>query len=59
VVDPKSSAAKAGYDPQLQVHTSMSELVGSVSLLEARLAVLEQREGNGLSPVITETQERE
>lgn len=34
------------YDPQLHVYRSMKELVSSVSQLEARLAVLEQREGN-------------
>ena len=46
------------YDPQLHVHTSMNELVGSVSQLEARLAVLEQSERNSAAPVIKETEER-
>jgi hypothetical protein len=47
------------YDPQLHVYRSMKELVSSVSQLEARLAVLEQREGNNPAHVITETEERE
>ena len=47
------------YDPQLDMHTSMQELLDSVSRLEARLAVLEKREGSNPAPVITETEERE
>lgn len=47
------------YDPQLHVYRSMKELVSSVSQLEARLAVLEQREGNNSAHVIAETEERE
>jgi hypothetical protein len=46
------------YDPQLYVHTSMKELMDSVPQIEARLAVLEKREGNNSAPVITETEER-
>jgi hypothetical protein len=47
------------HDPELHVSRSMNDLVHSVSQLETRLAVLEQRAGNNPAHVITETQERE
>jgi hypothetical protein len=47
------------YDPQLYVHTSLKEIMDSVPQIEARLAVLEKREGNSPVPEITETEERE
>jgi hypothetical protein len=47
------------YDPQLYVHTSLKEIMESVPQIEARLAVLEKREGNSSSPEITETEEKE
>jgi hypothetical protein len=47
------------YDPQLYVHTSLKEIMDSVPQLEARLAVLEKREGNSSAPEITETEEKE
>jgi hypothetical protein len=47
------------YDPQLHMYTSRKELVSTASRLEARLAVLEQREVNKPVPLVTEIEERE
>jgi hypothetical protein len=40
-------------DPQMEVYTSMNKLVEAVSRLEARLAVLEPREGNSSAAAIS------
>jgi hypothetical protein len=45
-------------DPQMEDYSSTNKLVEAVSRLEARLAVLEQRERNSSATAITEIEER-